>query len=335
MSKNRNTKNNRKSLKNKTKNSNNSLTLSQRINQMFGKPEIEKFDDLISNNSTENTINNFNEGENEFLKVIESLKKEYVLKSLENLNKNNPEMYTKIVEQYLFNPYVKFGNRSKVWFNEFYEFISKLPNTVTIPKNEIVPLYRVMTKSEFLLSLEEGVQNPSWTLDLGITMNFVKKNLLTMDENIVVVKSLFSTDEVSFSPTEFTIGESEIWIRKGSKSIRTFMIGEYTKSQFLTQFDDSKLSETKLSSFREITIGLNGYNSNESIHLWKSMISGSFDDVLYKFTKYDLPKLVRKLKKDRFINSLYEFNNSIHHYNLCKHIDSFEFLCSGISPLTV
>ena len=338
MSKNRNTKNNKKRLKNKTKNQsnngNNSLNRLQRFSKMFGNPNINKFYKLTEDGSTENTINNFLEGEKEFQKVIESFKKEYLFKNLENLNKTNPEMYTMIVEIFLFNPYKKFGNKSKVWFHDFYEFISKLPKTVTISKNEIIPLYRVMTKSEFLKSLDEGVQNPSWTLDLGMVMRFLRKNLLTMDENIVVVESLFSTDEVSFSPTEVTLGESEIWIRKGSKSIRTFVIGEYTKSQFLTQFDDSKLDDTKLSSFREIMSGLNGFGTDESTDLRESMMSGSYDDVLYKFTKHDLPKLVRKLKTDRVTKSIDLLNDSLQHI-VGKHIGSYDSLCNGISPLMV
>jgi hypothetical protein len=338
MSKNRNTKNNKKSLKNKSKNQlnygKNSLDVFQRINQMFGNPDVEKFFNLTNDGSTEDIMNKFIEGEKEFLKVIESFKKKYVIKNLENLHKTNPEIYTTIIEIYLFTPYKKFGNKSKMWFNDFYEFISELPETVTLSKNEIIPVYRVMTKSEFLISLVEGVQNPSWTLDLGMVMRFMKKNLLTMDENIVVVKSIFSTDEVSFSPTEVISGESEIWIRKGSKSIRTFVIGEYTKSQFLTQFDDSKLNDTKLLLFRELTSGLNGFGTDESTDLRESMMSGSHDDLLYKFTKYDLPKLGRKLKTDRITKSLGIFNDSLQHI-VNKQISSYELLCKGISPLTV
>jgi len=155
-----------------------------------------------------------------------------------------------------------------------------------------------------------------------------------MDENIVVVKSIFTSDEVSFSPTTVIEGESEVWIRKGSKSIRTFVIGEYTKSQYLTQFDYSKMNDDKLSSFREIMSGSNGYGSDSTDNLRESMLSGSHDDVLYKFTNDDLPKLVRKVKRDKVIQSLGEFNNSLETI-LGSYIDSYKKVSSGITPLTV
>ena len=342
MSKNRNTKNNKKSLKNKSKNKSknqlnngkNSLDVFQRINQMFGNPNIDKFSKLTENGSTELILNRFLEGEKEFQKVIKSFKKNYIIKNLEKLNKTNPGLYTMVLEVFLFTPYKNFGNKSKVWFQDFYEFVSKLPKTQTIPENNIVSLYRVMTKSEFLKSLENGVQNPSWTLDLGMVMKFVKKNLLTMDENIIVVKSIFSTSEVSYSPSDITSGESEIWIRKGSKSIRTFVIGEYNKTQYLTQFDDTKIHDEKLSSLREIMSGSNGFGTNESEELRNSMLSESHDDVLYKFTKYDLPKLVRKLKKDRVIKSIGDLNRLLQD-SLEKYINSYESICNTISPLTI
>jgi len=338
MSKNRNSKKFRKRLKNKSKiQSNNSqgcLSEFEKIKRMFGNPNIDKFLKLTENGSTELTLNRFLEGEKEFQKVIKSFKKNYISKKLEKLNKTNPELYTIVLEVFLFTPYKKFGNKSKVWFQDFYEFISKLPKTQTLPENNIISLYRVMTKSEFLKSLENGVQNPSWTLDLGIVMKFVKKNLLTMDENIIVVKSIFLTSEVSYSPSDITSGESEIWIRKGSKSIRTFVIGEYNKTQYLTQFDNTKIHDEKLSSLREIMSGSNGFGTNESTELRNSMLSESHDDVLYKFTKYDLPKLVRKLKKDRVTKSIGDLNSLLQDI-LGKYINSYESLCNKISPLTI
>ena len=338
MSKNRNSKKFRKRLKSKSKiQSNNSqvyLTEFQKIERMFGNPNIDKFLKLTENGTTELTLNRFLEGEKEFQKVIKSFKKNYILKKLEKLNKTNPDLYTMVLEVFLFTPYKKFGNKSKSWFQDFYEFISKLPKTQTIPENNIISLYRVMTKSEFLKSLENGVQNPSWTLDLGIIMKFVKKNLLTMNENIVVVKSIFSSSEVSYSPSDITSGESEIWIRKGSKSIKTFVIGEYNKTQYLTQFDDTKIHVEKLSSLREIMSGSNGFGTNESEELRNSMLSESHDDVLYKFTKYDLPKLVRKLKKDRITKSIGDLNRVLQD-SLGKYIKSYESICKTISPLTI
>ena len=201
----------KKQKKNQSINNNKSLNPFQKIQKMFGNPNTDKFFG-IGGKSTENTLKFILEGEKEFQKVIKSLKKDYLLEKLQNLRRINPEMYTMVVEVFLFTPYKKFGNKSKVWFNDFYEFISKLPETETISKNELVPVYRVMTKSEFMKNLNQGVQNPSWTLDLGIVMRFLKKNLLTMDENIVVVKSIFTSDEVSFSPTTVIEGESEVWI---------------------------------------------------------------------------------------------------------------------------
>ena len=323
----------KKQKKNQSINNNKSLNPFQKIQKMFGNPNTDKFFG-IGGKSTENTLKFILEGEKEFQKVIKSLKKDYLLEKLQNLRRINPEMYTMVVEVFLFTPYKKFGNKSKVWFNDFYEFISKLPETETISKNELVPVYRVMTKSEFMKNLNQGVQNPSWTLDLGIVMRFLKKNLLTMDENIVVVKSIFTSDEVSFSPTTVIEGESEVWIRTGSKSIRTFVIGEYTKSQYLTQFDYSKMNDDKLSSFREIMSGSNGYGSDSTDNLRESMLSGSHDDVLYKFTNDDLPKLVRKVKRDKVIQSLGEFNNSLETI-LGSYIDSYKKVSSGITPLTV
>lgn len=325
----------KKQKKNQSINNNKSLNPFQRIQKMFGNPNIDKWMGIKDvSNSVENTLKFILEGEKEFQKVIKSFKKDYLLDKLQNLRRNNPEMYTMIVEVFLFLPYKKVGNKSKVWFNDFYEFISKLPQTVSISKNELVPVYRVMTKSEFMKSLDEGVQNPSWTLDLGLVMRFLKKNLLTMDENIVLVKSLFTSDEVGYSPTIITEGESEVWIRKGSKSIRTFVIGEYTKSQYLTQFDDSKMNDEKLSSFRKIMSGSNGYGTDLSDNIREGMLSGSHDDVLYKFTNDDLPKLVRKVKKDKVTQSLGEFSDFLE-TNIERYINSYKEVSSGIIPLTV
>ena len=191
-----------------------------------------------------------------------------------------------------------------------------------------------MTKSEFMKTLDEGVQNPSWTLELVDSITFLKKNLLTMDENIVLIKSIFSSSEVCYLPENREELESEVWVRKGSKSKRTFVVGEYTKEQFLTGYEPTEDIEEKLSKLGHFVSGSNGVGDVETWDEVQSFMSSSHDDVLYKLIDSDLPKLLRKMKRDRVMGSLGKGNSYLQN-RVDEHIHFWKEDLESLTPLTV
>ena len=314
-------------------NHNKSLSREEKVRITMGNPNSKKWSKPDEGLSREEIQQFFLEGELEFMKVIKSMKKRSFLMTLLELSRKEPINYSRVVQYFLFEPYRKLGNKSKVWFNEFYEFVSNLPLNSN-RSNEILPLYRVMTKSEFMKTLDEGVQNPSWTLELVDSITFLKKNLLTMDENIVLIKSIFSSSEVCYLPEDRTELESEVWVRKGSKSKRTFVVGEYTKEQLLTGYETTEDVKEKLSKLGHLISGSNGFGDEETWGELESSMSSSHDDVIYKLIDSDLPKLVRKMKRDRFMGSLGKVGSHLQN-RVDEHIHVWKEELESLTPLTV
>ncbi len=280
----------------KNKQNGNNLSPYERILKMFGNPNM----DILhfkgkGTCSTDESFELHKSGEREFGKIINSFKKPYVLDKLIKIKSLDLKYYDSILKVFVVGPYVTYGNKFKSWFNEFYEFVSKLPiNDGDGNEETFIPLYRVMYKSEFHKMLKEGVQNPSWSIDIKNNPRFIKSNLLSNpSEEVVCVYSLFKTEQI----LHLSVGkdEGEQWVRKGSIPHKTWVLGEYNYSQFKTGFVD-----TDFENLRKIQIGTNGYGTDEIGDNWGN-VSGSHDDINYKFLTMDIPKLSRKVSKDKDI----------------------------------
>ena len=289
---------------------------------------------LTEYNPSNDTLTRFKEGEIEFLKIIHSLNKTEILNELFKLHTSNPNTYKTIVEIFIFFPYQKFGNQKKTWFPKFYENISKLPQISERNEQKIIPLYRAMTKSEFITSLSDGVQTPSWTSELKIVPTFIYNNLLTMNDNVVLVKSFFNENDICFIPSDLTNTEKEVWVRKGSKPVRTFCVGEYNKSHYLSKFDLNKIDNEKLNKITENRILTNGFGTEESESIINLISTQNSDDVIFKLTNYDLPKLNRKISKDKKLNSISKLLENVY-TSLNKSIEYYETISSKLSPVYV
>jgi hypothetical protein len=330
----RNTKKFKKAINSKkNQKPNNSVLLNQfqRFHKLFGSPNLEKFISITEEDSTFETLKRFKEGENEFLKIINSLNKTEVFNELTNLQKYNTKTYNEIVEVFIFFPYQKFGNRMKIWFSNFYDIISKLPEINNLNNQQLIPLYRAMTLKEFIYSKKNGVQTPSWSSDLALVPTFVKNNLLTMNDNVVLVKSLFLKDDICFIPSDLANNEKEVWVRKGANPFRTFILGEYNINHYLSKFDKNKIDEKKFNKLKELMSSSNGYKTKEADLIKSESILNQTDDIIYKITKVDIPKLSRKISKDKKL-SQYPIVLKTLLDDVSESQNIFNKLCIGLIP---
>ena len=334
--KNRNTKKFKKSINKKNHKPNKSTYSIQirRFLKLFGNPQIEKLMLLNEYNLSEDTLTRFKEGEIEFHKIIHSLNKKEVLNELFKLHTSNPNTYKKIVEIFIFLPYQKFGNRKKTWFPNFYENISKFQQIRETNEQKIIPLYRAMTKSEFITSLSDGVQTPSWTSELKNIPTFIYNNLLTMNDNVVLIKSFFNENDICFIPSDFTNTEKEVWVRKGSKPVRTFCVGEYNKSHYLSMFDLNKIDNETLNKLTEDRILTNGFCTEECQSIINEITTQNSNDIIFKLSNFDLPKLNRKISKDKKLNSISKLLENVY-TSLNKSIEYYETISSTLNPVNV
>ena len=271
----------------------------QRFLKLFGNPDVQKFTSLTIPSSSEDTLKRFEEGEKEFYKILNSIRNISIFNELLKLYQTHPNTYKYIVELFLFLPYQKFGNKTKPWFPFFYDTISMLPYKNNSNNHKLVTLYRAMTESEFNCSLDGGVQTPSWSSDLNVVYTFIYNNLLTMNDKVVLVQSTYSEDDICFTPSNLTNIEKEVWVRKGSKAFKTFVIGIYDKSDYLSKFHKNKLTNEKLLKLKQIMSGSNGYGTVESDSIKRELANTQTDNIIDKLIKVDLPKLGRKVSKDK------------------------------------
>lgn len=331
----RDTKKFKKSIKTKKVNKPNGSILqtqSQRFLKLFGNPNIEKFINLTKPSSSEETLKRFEEGEYEFLKILYSLRNPNIFNELCKLHESHPNTYKSIIEIFLFLPYQKFGNKTKSWFPFFYDTISALPYKNKSNNHKLLPLYRAMTESEFIYSREDGVQTPSWSSDLNVISTFINNNLLTMNDRVVLVQSIYDENDICFIPSNLTNTEKEVWVRKGSKSFRTFVVGVYDKSDYLSKYNKNKLTDEKLLKLKQIMSGSNGFGTEESDSIKRELITSKTDDIINKLANVDLPKLGRKISKDKKLihcpNILDQLNNGIE-----KSLSYYQNFSYGITPI--
>ena len=302
--------------KNKQNQKGNNLSLMDRVEKMFGNPDLKVMylGKKKHNLSDEETKERHDLGNKEFQKIINSIKtKKYIKDKLLKIYSNDYVLYKKIVKYFLYYPYFDFGNKHQEWFDYFYDFISELPGLGELVKNPNpspigIPVFRSMLKSEFEKMLENGVQHPSFTGNISTLPKFIKQQTLTSDEEVVVVGCFIKEEDIILDPTidDQNFGnEYEYWIRKNTKPIRTNVIGTYNKEHLLTTFNDPKNISSLIERYKEVYINSNGFVDKTQVrNEVENHFNENSDDILLKFGKKDLPKLITKWINDKKLNSM-------------------------------
>lgn len=307
--------------------------VTKKVDELFGNDIIDYEKMLVKNGWKEENeldrIKLWNEGELEWEKKLKIMfeNKEKINELLHYLNTSpslfgqGKEVFKQLILLHFYNPYEIYGNKTKWWFSEFYDWISELEiPKVFKGKNGLSVLFRTMEKSEFLNQLENGVQGMSWSPDFTNSSMWIRKHFFSKpnseNDKMMIVCGLFPQDGIILKKGEngltFSKEEDEVWIRKGYKPIQTFTCGEYGWNEFINPY--SKDISKNINKIRTLYQGTNGFighgTTQKTIESQEEKLNGKHL-ITEKLFGTEIEKLTRKIMKSRLVKSQKEKNNHL------------------------
>lgn len=316
--------------------------LENKLKELFGGHEGLYYESN-ENQTSEERIKIISEGEKLWEKKFSHMmKNKNKINSFLNYIKHNPtvvngsEVLNQIIHREFFLPYELYGNKTKSWFPDFYEWVSKFNY---VPKgNEFYQFFRVMEKSEFLEMLKNGVQGISWSPYVSNSPMWIKKHFLSKpgseNDKMVVVGGLFQPEGLIFhcSRGSNSKDENEVWVRKGYKPLNIFTLGEYSYDDLMTHYNRNKVENniSELRKYYSTTNGFIGHNTKYHKILKKPInffgLFKSSSPIKEKLFKVEIPKYVRKFKKCSTVKKYQKLNSTSVEIFLEKHFTSLNNL---------
>lgn len=306
-------------------------SIQKKVDSLFGNHEVDIDKLLFSKGWKEYDLQKrtklHNEGEKEWEKKFEVMmnNKEKINELFHDLNYNpsllgqGKQIYNDIVSLNFYNPYELYGNKTKSWFNDFFDWVSELEiPKVFKGKDGVKLLFRVMEKSEFLNQKEYGVQSLSWSPDIVNTSMWIRKHFFSKpnseNDKMMVVCGLFHQEQIILkkSDNDLTISddEDEYWVRKGVKPLQTFHLGEYTWEEFMKPYNKEVVLK-KLDEYRNLFSNTNGFvgGETECIKILDENSNDKKHIISYRLFGTEVEKLKRKVMKSRLVNNERKRNN--------------------------
>ena len=303
----------------------------KRVDELFGNNEIDinkmMFRDGWDEMNSVKRRETFKEGELEWEKKFRiMLNNKDEINKLFNFLVTEPslmgqglEVFRNIVKLNFYHPYELYGNKTKWWFSELYDWVSELKVPV-IGTQGIQILFRVMEKNEFLNQLDNGVQGISWSPDFTNCGMWIRKHFWSVpnseNDKMVIVGSVFKPTDVIMKVNQndntLSDSESEFWVKKNVKPLQTFTLGEYGYDDFIGPMNKQKIEE-KMKDIRTHYKETNGFIGTETKE--KQFIVDNTDETkhtigLRLFGK-EIPNLKKKIMKCKLVNQQRKINNSL------------------------
>ena len=306
-------------------------SIQKKVESLFGNFEVDLEKLFFSKGWNEFDLQKrtklFNEGEKEWEKKFEIMlnNKEKINKLFHELNYSpsllgqGKQIYNNLVTLNFYNPYELYGNKTKSWFNDFYDWVSELE----IPKvfngnNGVKLLFRVMEKSEFLNQLENGVQSLSWSPDVTNSSMWIRKHFLSKpnseNDKMMIVCGMFHQEQIILKKSDNNLSvskeEDEYWIRKGEKPLQTFHLGEYTWEEFVKPYNEEVILK-KLDEYRNLFSNTNGFvgDKTEYMKILNETSNVNKHIITHRLFGTEVEKLTRKVMKSSLVNNERKRNN--------------------------
>jgi len=306
-------------------------SIQKKVDSLFGNFEVDLEKLFFSKGWNEFDLQKrtklFNEGEKEWEKKFEIMmnNKEKINKLFHELNYSpsllgqGKQIYNNLVTLNFYNPYELYGNKTKSWFNDFYDWVSELE----IPKvfngnNGVKLLFRVMEKSEFLNQLENGVQSLSWSPDITNSSMWIRKHFLSKpnseNDKMMIVCGMFHQEQIILKKSDNNLSvskeEDEYWIRKGEKPLQTFHLGEYTWEEFIKPYNEEVILK-KLDEYRNLFSNTNGFvgGKTECMKILNETSNDNKHIISHRLFGTEVEKLTRKVMKSSLVNNERKRNN--------------------------
>ena len=306
-------------------------SIQKKVDSLFGNFEVDLEKLFFSKGWNEFDLQKrtklFNEGEKEWEKKFEIMmnNKEKINKLFHELNYSpsllgqGKQIYNNLVTLNFYNPYELYGNKTKSWFNDFYDWVSELE----IPKvfkgnNGVKLLFRVMEKSEFLNQLENGVQSLSWSPDITNLSMWIRKHFLSKpnseNDKMMIVCGMFHQEQIILKKSDNNLSvskeEDEYWIRKGEKPLQTFHLGEYTWEEFIKPYNEEVILK-KLDEYRNLFSNTNGFvgDKTECMKILNETSNDNKHIISHRLFGTEVEKLTRKVMKSSLVNNERKRNN--------------------------
>lgn len=306
-------------------------SIQKKVESLFGNFEVDLEKLFFSKGWNEFDLQKrtklFNEGEKEWEKKFEIMlnNKEKINKLFHELNYSpsllgqGKQIYNNLVTLNFYNPYELYGNKTKSWFNDFYDWVSELE----IPKvfngnNGVKLLFRVMEKSEFLNQLENGVQSLSWSPDVTNSSMWIRKHFLSKpnseNDKMMIVCGMFHQEQIILKKSDNNLSvskeEDEYWIRKGEKPLQTFHLGEYTWEEFVKPYNEEVILK-KLDEYRNLFSNTNGFvgDKTECMKILNETSNVNKHIITHRLFGTEVEKLTRKVMKSSLVNNERKRNN--------------------------
>lgn len=292
--------------------------IDKKLNSLFGEFDWKKV--YSKPEEGVDRVEYFLESDKEYSKVFKNMlknKKDITtfLKTLKrNEDKNYKRLYYNILDCYFYGPYSQLGNQSKWWYKEFHKWISEFQE---YKKHDLDVFYRSMSKSEFLKQLEKGVKGMSWSTSLSNVLRFVNLSFdgMKSKEDMVIVGSVFDNSQfIDFTDREgrnplglLNEKEKEVWVKRNEKPLRTWVVGTYTYDDYINSCNYNEIFTPEVQEeFSNVMKKTNNFGNEWTKKICESVFFDLSDEKMSsnKLWMNDVPKLVRKMSKDKWFSSL-------------------------------